>query len=368
MQKQIKNNIPLPVGVDIGAKTSSIVTPFGQYICPTVITEGKSSFESLDFSKDSEVTEAFINGDWFTVGEGFIGEIPFKTFGTERIKSPIRAAMLHHLLRNVGLEGKNICLTSSIPIGLYQNTVLQSAAKDSIAFPVKIQGYQPCHIYPKANLLQPEGVASIRSLVFDSYLNTNMIIESNMLIALVDVGGYTTDVSVIRIKGGRIDYDKNYLVSLDGFGMLAAIEQFNVAIEKKLKENYPNITISAEKVSTAFETGKLRVQGEQIDLSDEKNMAIQTLAKKIHRKVTGFLPTDCDLYAFSGGGAITLEPFICGQKETPKWFENYLLVPDAILACAKGNYFNSLISCVALARKLTKNPLLSVEQFIECYE
>jgi hypothetical protein len=357
-------SLPIPVGVDLGAKTSSIYTPFGSLVMDTVVSNGKSTFVDMNGNKNDSISEVYVGGEHFTVGESSTRRSSLKTFGTERLTSKMRTALLYHLLKKSGLEGRKILLVHSVPTTLSQNQKLVESTQNVVGLPVVIDGYAPCTV--QKSLVLPEATSSVWSMIHDQYLNTHDFVDNGMTIVVIDIGGYTVDINVVSIVDGKQLIDNAYSKSYDDYGVISAFKFFSKLVnEDRAKDNKPSL--SPMKLKQAFEQCSTVVQGEKLYTINARTNAVGNLAQRIYDEVIPDVPIDADLYCFCGGGVDILKPYITGQYGMSEWFERIHIPNNPVMSCVQGNYNFGLATLLNFARK-NFGDLVSVDDLLNAWQ
>lgn len=233
----------------------------------------------------------------FTVCEEMGGEeTRFDGYHT----SALNRVAVHNALHAAGLSGREVNLVVGLPVrdffsdgGL--NKVLIGAKKDSMAKPVTRIGGASIEV-KKVQVL-PQAIAA---LIDWAKSDPQRAAKANSLneVAVIDIGGRTTDVAVV-IKGARVDLGRSGSNNLGVLDVLEAIED-GLRHKFSLSEQIPrNLT------EGALRTGKITLFRKEHDVSDLVLKARRQVADQLSRTIRKFLGTGALLEAvlFVGGGA-----------------------------------------------------------------
>jgi len=153
-------------------------------------------------------------------------------------------------------------------------------------------------------------------------------------IAIVDIGGRTTDIAVVRDYS--LDIERSTTIDI---GMLKVRDKLRDVFIEMYSEEF-----SIPHLDSAIETGFIEYFGEQCDVSADVERIYKDLAKEIETEVVRVLGRGSDLtkIIFTGGGSVRL-------------FEKYLshiyprnsrLADDALFSNASGMYKYGLMALV----------------------
>ena len=141
-------------------------------------------------------------------------------------------------------------------------------------------------------------------------------------IAIVDIGGRTTDVAVIR--DWDIDLDRSGSADL---GMIQVYESVEHALQDKFQTE-----LSIEQIDSAVNSSRIRVYGKEHDVAalvtDAKRAAVEGIMSMVKRKLAR--NSDIDQVILVGGTVCALEPYL------GSWFPNQVVAPEPAFANARG--------------------------------
>lgn len=246
--------------------------------------------------------------------------------------SGMNRAIVMHALREAGLGADHkVVLCTGLPIKRYYvgSEVNQKLVKAKRANLLKndvfsIDGYKLPKIIE--HTVSAEGIAAW----FDLALNRNdqgeLEMDQDVLssrIAVVDIGGRTTDVGLI--DGGVLEMESSTTIDV---GMLS----IKAALREKIKGIY-NTEPSIPKINAAIRTGKMSLFGEELsEVPELLRQVSKSTVDRIHGEVRRVLNdgADVDFVYFVGGTVSALSPHMDG------WFKNQKMANDPSMANAMG--------------------------------
>jgi plasmid segregation protein ParM len=221
--------------------------------------------------------------------------------------SPANRCVIHHAMFAAGVNPDrydSINLAVTLPISAYFSTDRESLIekrKASLAMPVfreqglsdtvKMLDVATVHVLPEAIMAY-----------FDHLLDEkgDICTDEEAVIAVVDVGGHTTDIAVVQ-PGGNISRDRSSSIPL---GILKYIERVQELVLQSHK-----IRITNKHVNTAIQNnGIVNIRGQREDLSPYLSSASEIIVRELRAQVAQVLgdDTDVDCILYVGGGAKVL--------------------------------------------------------------
>ena len=212
--------------------------------------------------------------------------------------SEANRALVHETLRQSGFAGRSVRVAVTLPMNQFFSKVkgdpinqkLIASKKRNILGGIKsAAGHQlaeiiDCKVYP-------EGIPALFDTIRDDSGALKPGFEEGMKILVVDIGGTTTDVSVVAPNGTIESYDSfqtGVLTIAERFAELAAPEFGIKRIPRAMAEE-------------ALKTGRLK----NIEVSNLIERASRTVLKTILRELEAMVssPTLLDKVLIVGGGA-----------------------------------------------------------------
>lgn len=233
------------------------------------------------------------------------------------ISSANRALGYHAMSRaeKEGLIPQGIALSvvSGLPINRFYddqgvvNEDFIARKRTSLTLPIHNQGGVVLPTVGKHQIIS-EAVASFFDAAYDFEGNRNEAffqLADLAPTAIIDIGGKTLDVAVIKEGGAGLYYSSSG--TLDTGGALFYYDALNDALMKFLQERHPDAVVAPltkEKIDTAVKTGLLFYYG-QVDVKDIVEKELKSFADRIRNFVTPKLGNGSEYGSilFVGGGS-----------------------------------------------------------------
>ncbi len=304
------------IGVDNGYAAQKIAFWFddgkgrriAEFMLPSRAGQGYQVTE-LGGGKSSSVYE--IGDEKWSVG-AHISE-PQNTQFAGYATSSLNTVLVNHVLAKAGFGGKKVRIATGLPFhDFYSSDGINSGlirdVMDSVKRPVTSQNGQAMPVIV-GNTVYPEATAAwIDYVLSDDTGEVTTRIKHGA--AIVDIGGHTTDINVIR--PGEDDNEPDRLdVRLSGtreIGVLDVMQQVKRELMQKLKID----RISDAQIEQAISNGRLALWGKERDVTD----LIARAAKEVGQQINLFMQEkigrggDLDMVLLVGGGASLLRDVI----------------------------------------------------------
>lgn len=265
-------------------------------------------------------------GEKFTVSEEIESESTmFNGFHT----SAMNRVLVHHALLHGGFGGQGVNIMAGLPVDDYfldgeKNEDKIAAKKANLAKGVENAGASKS-LAELVNIdIGCQAVAAFLDFVLDDSLNERF--QSDGKVAVVDIGGRTTDIAVI-VNGQNID---NQMSGTANIGVLDVYSAVNKAVGKQFdfQDKLPINVIDA-----AIRDGKITLWGEDQDISAIVEATVQEQEGKIAREIERRLGSAASLrkVLFVGGGSALF-------KNIAARFRNGVMSDDPEFANARGMY------------------------------
>lgn len=248
-------------------------------------------------------------------------------------ESDLNRALVHHALVRAGFGGKDIVLGTALPMRAYFEEGSHSRKMESLSREVVSLGgedvarlaYQ--HVYAQAFSAWVDHVIDEAGQPIVEQDEAGSVDRRDLVIGIVDVGGRTTDFTVIEVNDGAPMLSRRSSGSVD-LGMLDVMARLKPAIQTKFGLN----DLNDIQVEQALRTGKARLWGKPIDVSAEIAEAATETARRLVGEVQRTLGSGANLdrMLFVGGGSVVLREAL--EREYPHVFVS----PDPGFANARG--------------------------------
>ncbi|MHA6345911.1 plasmid segregation protein ParM domain-containing protein [Roseivivax sp. CAU 1761] len=287
------------------------------------VRQGRSGLSSFNGGGiDQYETE---EGDFFTVSNEIESEnTQFDGFHT----SQLNRVLVHHAMMKSGYGGRKVNLVTGLPVADYfldDERDLEHIEAKTTNLKLGVSGPDGRPMPMVENVrVGCQAVAAWFDYVLDDNLDQRNDTEG--AIAIVDIGGRTTDVAVV-VGGRAIDHSRS---GTENIGVLDVYTEVRKAIRRefKIKEKFP-----LEQLDAAVRTGEIRLWNKQHDVSRLVENVVGEHERKIAREVERRLGSAASLSAvvFVGGGS-ALFSTIAGH------FPNGHMPEDPEFANAMGLY------------------------------
>ncbi|HEP6430541.1 TPA: ParM/StbA family protein [Burkholderia cenocepacia] len=316
-------------GTDDGHDGIKIVTDdWRQIHVPSRITRGADLISLND--ADDNVYEG-PDGTLYAVSP----TLPyFDTTFSDYALSDINLVLVHHALAKAGLGGQRVNLVTGLPVGDYyvanrpnvdfisrkvahlrENTVRNK--NESVALATIV----------KHNVVS-EAIAAFFDLLLDREGNQRDDVAEMVAaggIAIIDIGGKTTDTAVVMNGGRDVDGKRSGTDPIGGLSL-------NKAVENQLKAEFSVSALNPAQVDRAVREGVLRLYGKDHDCRAIVDKQKSELAKQIiaatHRKMRD--ASDLERVFFVGGTVLLL------RDQLEELYQHAEFVDDPQFANARG--------------------------------
>lgn len=290
----------------------------------TSVRSGRYGLRSIggEGAIDSYKTE---EGDEFTVSDKIEAEnTQFDGFHT----STMNRTLVHHGLAAAGYAGKSIDLITGLPVrdyfgsdGINQEHI-DAKRRNLLKGVSRVSSDEPLAVISSIDV-GCQAVAAWFDHTFDDELN--MRAQAKGRVAIVDVGGRTTDIAVV-VNGKSID---DSLSGTNNVGVLDVYKALQDAVHGrfKIRDNIP-----LEALDAAVRTGTIELWGKEHDVRDLATEARQNvesrIQREIDRKIGGAMATLSAVVFVGGGSAL--------YRTIADRFPNGVMSEDPEFANARG--------------------------------
>jgi plasmid segregation protein ParM len=244
--------------------------------------------------------------------------------------SGLNRVIVQHVLQEAGLSSRTVHAVSGLPVSAFyrktgeqrRETIEQKMSSLKLAVHPVVDALPAGITFVE---VIPEALAAWYDTVI-SEKDGNTALDKALLsvpIAIVDIGGRTTDYVVVK--------DQGILHASSGSlqcGMLDVKQRVSVGIQ----ERFDLETLSEQLVAQAVDRKVVRLQGKDHDVAALVEAAKHEVVERIHaetRRQLG-LGVELDRVLFVGGGAIALAEHIAN------WFPHQAIAEHPAFANARG--------------------------------
>ncbi len=276
----------------------------------TMCLPSRAQIGSITFSVDGQALNCYtVNGTQWTVGENLPDAESIR--GVKYAYSDLNTVLVNNSLICAGFAGSQVCLGTSLPYSHWMtpagpNKELIGKVKAALQTNCIHHGGQSVAKIVTHNVYMESVAAAIDYMLADEDGSVRHKIQGG--IAIVDIGGNTTDISVMEgpnsINGKR-----------SGSEQIGVIDVRN-DLEGILQEKFRLEKISDSLLDNAIRTKTIKLFGEIHDIEPEVAAAKQNTSKKIISRVEEKVgdAADLDKVIFVGGGAAALKDVISNYK------------------------------------------------------
>lgn len=301
----------LPVGVDDGHFGIKVVAGPGQsFVMPARAWAGKLLTAQFNDGQAADNIYETADGEFVTITANDVAAQAVDTRSADYPTSSVNRALVAHALVGAGVAGQQVSIVTGLPVDRFyrhgsKNIDLIEAKKSSLlrplARPVGSDGLPPLATVVAHSVIS-EAVAAYldAQLDFDGNEDPDFSeISDAMPVAVVDVGGKTTDIAVVREGGEGLYSDKSGTAEV---GALYLYDQLDRRLREAfdLKEEVP---FAYRK--RAIETGSYMLWGKKHDVTKLVAEALDDFAVQVGHEVSKRLK-DASIFGrtlFVGGGA-----------------------------------------------------------------
>lgn len=324
-------------GVDDGYRETKIVTSTGQCIrIPSQAKAGEMNQISINGGEKTIFPYSTDDGD-FIIGD--ITEADSTAFD-EYPMSALNRVVVMHALRRAGLKGGDLAaIATGLPVKKYflgsdlnRKLLKQKKAnllRNDVKEIINVAGQKTLDGGNLPQIIKheivSEGIAAWMDVVLQR--DENGVIQFNKelareRIAIIDIGGRTTDIAVIC--NNNLDTARSSTLNV---GMLN-IENI---VREEIYNNY-EIPPSLEQMTEVMENKRLKLWGEWQNVGQIVAAAEKSVVNSIKVECQRCLgkAADIDRVVFVGGTTKALEPYLEG------WFRNQVIGEDPAFANARG--------------------------------
>jgi plasmid segregation protein ParM len=321
------------VGMDDGYADTKVALPDGRLVSiPSRARVGQAGVTWIRDTAQS-IYEYQTDGTVYSVGVVDGEPTQFDEYST----SGLNRVIVQHALQQAGLSGRSVHLVSGLPVG---NFYRKDGQRRQTLIDLKTETLKKTvePINPEGNAdgtrlkasvafheVIPEALAAWYDHVIDCDTDTVRLDTDKLSapIAIVDIGGRTTDYVVVQ----------NQAVVHGASGSLSrGLLDVKAWVNNGIEEHFDVVNIGEQRLDHAVKTNKLRLHGKEYDITDLVTSAKRELVERLYMETRRQLGqgTELDRILFVGGGSAAL------AADIHDWFPNQTIADHAAFANARG--------------------------------
>ena len=321
-----QSNNPIAVGIDDGYAYTKIALADGRLCAiPSRARIGQSSVTWIHQAVE-RVFEYETEDTIYSVG--MVDGAPTRFEGYP--VSGLNRVIVQHALQDMGLSGQTVHAISGLPVNAFyrnngeqrreaiqkkQDSLKQSVHVCSEALPVGISFHE----------VIPEALAAWYDYVIveqggEATLDTDRM---SVPVAIVDIGGRTTDYVVVKDQG---------IIHGSSGSLQCGMLDVKQKVADGIQERFDLESISEQRVAHALETNSVRLHGKDYDVGrlvdSAKKEVVERLLVETRRQLG--MGIELDQILFVGGGTVALVEHIFD------WFPHQVIAEHPAFANARG--------------------------------
>jgi plasmid segregation protein ParM len=316
----------IKVGIDDGFAYTKLALPDGRLLAtPSRAQIGRSKVSWLD-QGERRIFEYETDGTVYSVGDVDAMATRFEGYAC----SGMNRSIVQHALQQAQLQGSEVDAVSGMPVSSFfrsNGDRRHSAINDKRQN--LLQPVRPCGDALPVDIVFhdviPEALAAWYDYVIAAKNGAAALDQTRVSvpIAVVDIGGRTTDTVVVR--------DQGILHRSSGsfeFGLL----DLKQALADALQERFDLDRVADRLLTHAVRHKAVRLFGRDYDVTTEVAAAKQELVERLYAETRRQLgrAMELDRVLFVGGGAVVL------ADHMTDWFPNQLIAEQPAFANARG--------------------------------
>jgi len=325
------------VGLDDGYAYTKVALPDGRLLA--VPSRARLGSAGVTWIRDEEqkIFEYETGGCVYSVG-AVDGE---PTQFDEYPGSALNRVIAQHALQQAGMSGRSIHVVSGLPVSaFYRNDGQQrrqviQAKRNGLQVSVEpVVPRKASHKAAQQGSLKasiafheviPEALAAWYDYVI-VMTDDGVTLDADRVsapIAIVDIGGRTTDYVVVQDQG---------IVHSSSGSLNRGMLNIKIRVANRIQEHFDISELGEQSISRAVETHQLRLHGKNHDVSalvaEAKSELVERLYTETRRKLGR--GAELDRVLFVGGGSAAL------ASDIADWFPNQTIADHAAFANARG--------------------------------
>ncbi len=317
---------PIPVGIDDGYAYTKIALPDGRlHAIPSRARIGRSDVTWIHQAQQ-RVFEYETEGTTYSVGEVDGAPTQFEGYPL----SGLNRAIVQHALQDAGLSGRTIHAVSGLPVSAFyrkngeQRSETIKKKQESLKQAVRLLS-DALSVGISFHEVIPEALAAWYDFVIVEQ-GDGVTLDADRLsvpVAIVDIGGRTTDYVVVKDQG---------IIHGSSGSLQCGLLDVKQKVTNGIQEQFDLETLSEQLVAHAVEHKVVRLHGKDYDVGQLVDSAKKEVVERLlveTRRQLG-LGVELDRILFVGGGTVALADHIAN------WFPHQAIAEHPAFANARG--------------------------------
>ena len=330
----IKNPMAVvQVGLDDGYAYTKLALPDGRlYAMPSRARIGQSGVTWIREAQQ-RIFEYETQGTIYSVGAVDGDPTRFDGYAA----SGLNRAIVQHAFQSVGLSGQSLHVVSGLPVGAFYRSDGQhrkeaiQVKRESLKLAVQPftrqggNGKTPLPASIAFHEVIPEALAAWYDDVIVT-LDDGVTLDADRVVApvaIVDIGGRTTDYVVVQDQG---------IVHSASGSLNRGLLDVKTQVAHSIQDAFDLEAVSEQRVATALEQHRIRLHGKDHDVTELIHIAQGELVECLYSETRRLLGqgAELDRILFVGGGSAAL------ANEIANWFPNQCIAEHPAFANARG--------------------------------
>ena len=323
----------VPVGLDDGYAYTKVALPDGRLFC--VPSRARMGASGVTWIRDQEqrIFEYETGGTVYSAG-AVDGE---PTQFDEYPGSALNRVIVQHALQSAGLSGRSIHLVTGLPVAAFYRNDGQRRLKsidrkrDALKLTAEpLSNNRNTNKRPlKTSIAFHEVIPEALAAWYDHVIvmqDDGVTLDADRLnapIAIIDIGGRTTDYVVVQDQG---------IVHGSSGSLTSGMLNVKTRVSDGIQAQFDLTELGEQRIAMAVDSHRLRVHGKDHDISAlvaaAKRELVELLYAETRRKLG--LGAELDRILFVGGGSAAL------ANDIADWFPNQTIADHAAFANARG--------------------------------
>jgi plasmid segregation protein ParM len=317
---------PIPVGLDDGYAFTKVALPDGRLIAiPSRARVGQSGVTWIN-EAEQRIFEYETEDAVYSVGSVDGAPTHFEGYPW----SGLNRAVVQHALQQAGLAGRTVHAVSGLPVSTFyrksgehrQETIAKK--RDSLKQMVRpLTDMLPAGI--AFHEVIPEALAAWYDYVIVDQ-GDGVTLDADRVsvpVAIVDIGGRTTDYVVVKDQG---------ILHVSSGSLQCGMLNVKQCVADGIQERFDLEILSEQLVSQAVEKKVVRLQGKDHDVAALVEGAKREVVERLHAetRLQLGLGVELDRVLFVGGGTVAL------AENIANWFPHQSVAEHPAFANARG--------------------------------